>query len=59
MSLLRKLGLKHQTTLSSFVEEVCAVSEPIVAELLSDALSVGSLGALLDEVVEEAKDLEV
>ena len=59
MSLLRKLGLKHKPTLGSFVEEVGAVGEPIVAELLGDALSVGSLGTLLDEVVEEAKDLEV
>ena len=53
------MGLKHQPTLGSFVEEVGAVGEPIVAELLGDALGVGSLGTLLDEVVKEAKDLEV
>ena len=53
------MGLKHQPTLGSFVEEVGAVGEPIVAELLGDALGVRSLGTLLDEVVKEAKDLEV
>ena len=54
MSLLCKLGLKHQPTLGSFVEEVGAVGEPIVAELLGDALRIGPFWALLDEVIEEA-----
>lgn len=59
MSLLSELCLEHETALGRFIEEVGTVGEPIIAELLGNALRVGSLGALLDEVVEEAQDLEV
>ena len=59
MSLLRQLGLKHEATLGSLVEEIGAVGEAVVAELLRDALCVWPLRTLLDEIVEEAKDLEV
>ena len=59
VSLLSELCLEHQTTFGRFIEEVSPVSEPIIAELLGDALSVGSLRPLLNEVVEEAEDLKV
>ena len=59
LSLLGELGLEHQSALRRLVEEVCAVCQSIVAELLGDALRVGSLRTFLDEVVQEAKDLEV
>ena len=59
LSLLGELGLEHQSTLRRLVEEVCAVCQTIIAELLGDALRVGSLRTFLNEVVQEAKDLEV
>ena len=59
LSLLSELGLEHQSTLRRLVEEVCAVCQTIIAELLGDALRVGSLRTFLNEVVQEAKDLEV
>ena len=59
MSLLGQLSLKHQPALGCLVEEIGAVGEAIVAELLRDALRVGTLGSLLDEVVKEAEDLVV
>ena len=59
MSLFSKLSLKHQTALSGFIEEVSTVCKPVVTELLSDALSIGAFRALLNKIVEEAKDLEV
>ena len=59
LGLLCQLGLEHEAALSSLVEKVGTVSEAIIAELLSDALSVGTLGAFLDEVVQEAQDFKV
>lgn len=51
VSLLSELGLKHEAALCCLVEEVGTVSQTIVAELLRDALGIGSLRAFLDEVV--------
>ena len=51
--------MEHQAALGCLIEEVGAVGEPVVAELLGDALGIWSLRALLDEVVEEAEDLKV
>ena len=59
MSLLCELCLEHEATFGGLVEEIGAVGKAIVAELLGDALCVRSLRTLLDEVIEEAKDLEV
>ena len=59
LSLLCQLGLEHEAALGGFVEEVGTIGEAIIAELLSDALSVGTLGAFLDEVVQEAQDFKV
>lgn len=59
MSLLQECFLRHQAALSCLVEKVRPISEPIVTELLGDALGIGTLWPLLDEVVEEAQDLEV
>ena len=59
LSLLSQLRLKHETALCSLIEKVGTVSQPVIAELLGDALSVWTFWPLLDEVVEEAEDLEV
>ena len=59
MSLLGQLCLQHQPSFSSLIEEIGPVGEPIVTELLGDALRIGSLGSLLNEVVKEAEDLVV
>lgn len=59
MSLLEECRLHHQTALSCLIEEVRTISETIVAELLCDALRVGTLWTFFDEVVEEAENLEV
>lgn len=59
MSLLGQLGLEHEPSLDRFVEVIGAVSESIVAELLGDALRVGTLRSMLNEVVQEAEDLKV
>ena len=54
MSLLGQLGLEHEAALGGLVEEIGAVGESIVAELLRDALRVRPLWTFLDEVVKEA-----
>ena len=59
VSLLQQGLLSHHATLSCLVEKVGTISEPIITELLGDALGVGTLWPLLDEVVEEAEDLKV
>jgi len=59
VSLLQECLLRHQGALSRLVEKVRTISKPIIAELLSDALGIGTLWPLLDEVVEEAEDLKV
>ena len=59
MSLLSKLCLEHEAALGRLIEEVCAVGQAVIAELLGDALRVRALRSLLDEVVEEAENLEV
>ena len=59
LSLLSQLRLKHETALCSLIEKVGTISQPVIAELLGDALSVWTFRPLLDKVVEEAEDLEV
>ena len=59
MSLLRQLGLKHQTPLSCLIEKVRSISKPIIAELLCDTLGIRAFGPLLNEIIQETKDLEV
>ena len=59
MSLLRQLGLKHQTPLSRLIEKVRTICKPIIAELLCDTLGVRTFGPLLNEIIQETKDLEV
>ena len=59
MSLLRQLGLKHQTPLGCLIEKVRSIGKPIIAELLGNTLSVRAFGPLLNEIIQETKDLEV
>ena len=54
-----KLCLEHGASLGVFVEEARPLDDPVVAELLGNPLGVGAFGTLLQEVVQEAKDLEV
>ena len=54
-----KLGLKHKAALCCLVEKVSAIGQTVIAELLGKALSIRSLGAFLDEVIEEPEDLKV
>jgi len=51
--------LEHEGSLSGLVEKVGSICQPVVAELLSDALGIWTLWTLFDEVIEKAQDLEV
>lgn len=59
ISLLCELGLEHKSSFSRFIEEVGTVGKSVIAELLGDALRIGTLGTLFYKVVEEAKNLEI
>ena len=59
MGLLGELCLEHQAALGRLVEKVGAIGQAVIAELLGQALSIGPLRALLDEVIEESEDLKV